>query len=40
MIWNRALSEVEVNEIMKGNFMVVSLKEKIALRWGYIKANF
>lgn len=37
MIWNRALSEDEVNEIMKGNFMVVSPKEKLTSMWGYIK---
>ncbi len=40
MIWNRALSEAEVNEIMKGNFMAVSSKEKLASKWGYIKTSF
>lgn len=35
-LWRRALSQTEIEEVMKG-FLAVSVKDKLASMWGDIK---
>jgi hypothetical protein len=38
MIWDKALSEDEVNEVMGGSLLPVKSKDKLATTWSSIKA--
>ncbi len=39
-IWDRALSEEEINEAMAGEFISVDLEDALTSTWGKVKAEF
>lgn len=39
MLWDRALSEDEVNQVMRGEVVAVEPKHKLAVTWGKLKAR-
>ncbi len=39
-VWRRALSETEIKQAMSGNFLAVSLTDKVATTWANLKATF